>query len=87
MDWTVYAAGSMLIGKPIARTTANTCTVEESILPFINIIIEHGLSPSLRETVDLYDGLLSGSATVEPSCAAQVINPLVRAFNCILTQL
>ena len=42
---------------------------------------EDGLSPSLRETVDLYDGLLSGSATVEPSYAAQVINPIKSTLN------
>ena len=42
MDWTVYAVGSMLIGKPVAMATANTYTVEESIFPFKNIIIEDG---------------------------------------------
>ena len=61
MNWTVYAVGSMLIGKPVARATSNICTVEESIFHFKTIIIEDGLSPSFRETVDLYDELLSDS--------------------------
>ena len=81
MNWTVYAVGSMLIGKPVARATSNICTVEESIFHFKTIIIEDGLSPSFRETVDLYDELLSDSATVEPSCAAKVINPIQSTLN------